>query len=419
MTKRIIVAFLLIIILSLELWAQEERSYMVGEAVIRIKNPFTQIDIKDGIVNTNAAWFNSFCIRNNIKDAIPVYKSKLNKFQGRYVIFFPVDIPVRAVVDQLQQVKEVIWAEPNFIYRLCNDPNDAHFEYQWGLEMINAPLAWDISSGTSEIVAAVIDNGIELDHDDLKNQLWENPDEKNGQTEIDDDGNGFIDDIHGCKILGHSGSIPSGDHGTMVSGIMGAQSNNIIGIAGIAGGGFQNFVGFRLMAIHATYNSLEFRATDVAEAIRYAYDPHDDGSTEDGADIINMSLSGTSEDWFNKQNLVEEAVEDAFTYGRDGKGSILVAAAGNSGDWDYQYPGYFDEVIAVGGIKQDGSHWSGTVANMKKKVVVWHLISGRRAMASVQSERLCLSTHILEKVPWILSIMSSGKPLRLLRMLLV
>jgi len=116
-------------------------------------------------------------------------------------------------------------------------PNDVDFSEQWNLDLIGAPDAWDRTSGGTtssghEIVVAIIDNGYDVEHEDLKENLWVNNSEipDNG---IDDDNNGYVDDYLGVNTREGNGNIPSRTHGTGVAGIIGARGNNTLGISGI------------------------------------------------------------------------------------------------------------------------------------------------------------------------------------------
>lgn len=116
-------------------------------------------------------------------------------------------------------------------------PNDVDFSEQWNLDLIGAPDAWDKTSGGTtasghEIVVAIIDNGYDVAHEDLSENLWVNKSEI-PDNEIDDDNNGYIDDYLGVNTREGNGNIPSRTHGTGVAGIIGARGNNTLGISGI------------------------------------------------------------------------------------------------------------------------------------------------------------------------------------------
>lgn len=101
---------------------------------------------------------------------------------------------------------------------------------------INLWEAWQYETGSSNVIVAVIDEGIQIDHPDLVNNMWVNEAELNGTENSDDDGNGYIDDIYGYNFVSNSGNVTSMTHGTHVAGTIAAENGNGIGVCGIAGG---------------------------------------------------------------------------------------------------------------------------------------------------------------------------------------
>lgn len=192
-------------------------------------------------------------------------------------------------------------------------PNDTYYYNQWYLEKIGADKAWEKINSSPNIVIAVIDSGIQINHPDLINNIFVNKNEipNNG---IDDDHNGFIDDVNGWDFVTNvpdpspkfaAGFNNSGiSHGTMVAGIIGAAGNNGMGVAGITWKS-------KIMALKALDDSGSGRMSDVIRAIDYA--------TNNGADIINLSFTGQS-----YSMGLKEALERAYR-----AGVIVVAAAGN------------------------------------------------------------------------------------------
>ncbi len=185
----------------------------------------------------------------------------------------------------------------------------------WGLAMTDAQKAWRVSKGSKEIVVAVIDTGIDVLHPDLKNNLWVNPGEtgvdaqgRNKATNgIDDDGNGFIDDVHGWNFVHHSHNLSdTHGHGTHIAGIIGAEGGNGIGISGVA-----PKVSVMVLKYYDPGSKSADNLKNTVRAIDYA--------VKMNAHIINYSGGGLSPALEEKQ-----AIERAMK-----KGILFVAAAGN------------------------------------------------------------------------------------------
>lgn len=187
-------------------------------------------------------------------------------------------------------------------------------------KQVNVDKAWEWleqnhheAGGDSSVIVAVIDTGVDYNHIDLKQNIWINKGETpdNG---IDDDNNGYVDDVYGWNFVGNNNNpMDDNGHGTHVAGIIGA-ANNDIGVTGVA-------YNCKIMPVKAGNSSGYFNNSDIASAITYAY--------MNGADVINMSFGGTT-----VTMAVQEALEKAYTT------SLLVAAAGNDGAQNE--PFYFD-----------------------------------------------------------------------------
>jgi thermitase len=213
-------------------------------------------------------------------------------------------------------------AEPDPIWTTNAVPNDPRYGEQWHLPKINAAQAWDTQTGSSNVVVAVIDSGLDLDHADIAGAVWSNPGEI--ADGLDNDGNGFVDDVNGWNFVNDTNNVnDTFGHGTHVAGIIGATGNNGIGVAGVA-------YGVKIMPVSVGGPSIS--ASAVAEAIYYAVD--------EGADVINMSFSGPAS-FVGAREAIDHAVE---------QGVVLVASAGNGATQNYQYPAIYQEVIAVAAL---------------------------------------------------------------------
>jgi subtilisin family serine protease len=238
----------------------------------------------------------------------------------------------------LEQDPDVLYVEPNFKTHIEGQviPNDFEFDSLYAMQNtglaggkigadIKAPEAWEIATGSRDIVVAVIDTGIDYFHEDLRANMWVNPREIPGNG-IDDDGNGFIDDVYGYDFVS-SDSDPFDDHfhGTHVSGTIGALGNNGLGVVGVC---WQ----VRLMAVKAFDEHGNGDVAGAVAAIHYAI--------ANGARIINASWSASDR---------SRALADAVAEARD-TGVIFVAAAGNSHTATPFYPAGYDSVIAVASV---------------------------------------------------------------------
>ncbi len=243
--------------------------------------------------------------------------------------YWEVEVPegetASEVIEQLEQDDRVAVVEPNLVRRIAVVPDDSSYSTQWHhqeeIAGINSDTAWDTTTGSADVVVAVIDTGMDMDHPDLAANLWVNPAEIAGNS-IDDDGNGYIDDVNGYDFVDEDGTPdPAANginddgfggadggvvHGTHVAGIIGAVGNNTEGVVGVSWT-------TSLMILRALDD--EGAGTDawIAEAMRYAVD--------NGADVINMSLGG-----YGSTVVLESAAAYAET-----NGVLIVAAAGNDG----------------------------------------------------------------------------------------
>ena len=141
------------------------------------------------------------------------------------------------VISHLEANHDILYAYNNHITHKRATPSDTRYPNQWNLGLIQAEEAWELTTGGldingTEIVIAVMDDGFDVEHEDIQNNLWVNPNEIIGDG-LDNDFNGFIDDEHGIDLNSDNGIIISKSHGTSVIGIMGADSNNDKGITGI------------------------------------------------------------------------------------------------------------------------------------------------------------------------------------------
>jgi subtilisin family serine protease len=249
----------------------------------------------------------------------------------------------------LEASPDVLFAEPNFIYRASAIPNDPRFGSAWGLDNtgqivngssgtpdadIDAPEAWDSTTGSRDVVVAVIDSGIAYNHPDLAANIWRNPGESGGGKDsngIDDDGNGFVDDWRGWDFVSDD-NAPRDllGHGTHVAGTIGAVGNDGIGTTGV------NWQ-VSLMPVRVLNAQGSGTSADVGAAINYA--------AANGADVINVSLGGEG---------FSAAVGSAIAAAAS---SLVAVAAGNdatNNDTSASYPCNYASanIVCVGATDQ-------------------------------------------------------------------
>jgi subtilisin family serine protease len=253
----------------------------------------------------------------------------------------PSGMSVDEAVRSYQKLDGVVAVQPNFYYYLTLTPNDPDFALSsmYGLTKIGAPAAWDLSTGSANVVVANIDTGIRYTHDDLAANMWTNPGETNGNG-IDDDNNGFIDDYYGWDFrFNDSDPLDQNGHGTHTSGTIGAVGNNLLGVVGV------NWT-VRLMAIKI-YSPA---ATDTTSAMLIAAYQYVLMMKNRG---VNIRATNNSYGDCPEACGYDQATKDAID-ALGNAGVLNVFAAGNSGtnnDAAPHYPSSYTSpsILAVGG----------------------------------------------------------------------
>ena len=284
-------------------------------------------------------------------------KKEMRLIAGDYLLLKTDNKSTLSLLNDLNSLSEVSFAEPNYIYKTIKTtatvesmlfgsvkenhsalaPNDALYGKLWGLQNtganepdrnggysktpgvsgadVDAERAWSITKGDKKVVVAVIDTGVDYNHPDLKNNMWINEKEIPGNG-IDDDNNGYIDDVYGWNAHGNNGNPMDGnDHGTHCAGTIGAEHNNGIGVAGV-------MADVSLMAVKFLGDDGSGSLADAVEAIDYA--------TKMNVDVMSNSWGGGG---------FSQALEDSIKAAKD-KGIVFVAAAGNDGSNNDSRPSY-------------------------------------------------------------------------------
>jgi subtilisin family serine protease len=308
-------------------------SIVMNEMVIRFNQGMSEAEIKKFLIDQNIS--------------IKKYIAALHY----HVLSLPDGMTYYDALALLKSKKMLYEVEPNYIIPVKAIPNDPYFAMQWGLNNsggsgvadadIDAPEAWNFSAGSSEVVIAVIDTGVDYTHEDLAANVWNNPHEIPGNN-IDDDGNGFIDDVIGWDFVNKTSGNPDEDyidpdndpsdrhgHGTHVAGIIAAVANNSKGIAGLA-------YNCKIMPVRAGYMDQSgegiIESADAAQGILYA--------AENGAKVINISWGD-----YVESTLIKEAISIATS-----EGAVICSSAGNDNTKNLMYPAASNNpaIIAVG-----------------------------------------------------------------------
>ncbi len=246
---RYIFGLLVIVLVAFQAFAADDKPDQVfsdGEILVKIK---TDVDA------------NEFLSKNQETGAKIVKDFFATGWQ---LVRLPENLTVTDAVAQYQSLNSVEFAQPNYIYHVALAPNDPSYGSLYGMTKINAPKAWDTSTGSANVVVAVVDTGARLTHEDLAANIWRNPAEIQGNG-VDDDGNGYIDDFNGYDFINND-SDPSDDynHGVHVSGTIGAVGNNTKGVTGVNWN-----VRLMILKIHdATGNSTSAKIVEAYQYIR-------------------------------------------------------------------------------------------------------------------------------------------------------
>jgi len=258
------------------------------------------------------------------------------------------DQKLKDILNKYKASDAVEYAEFNYIISTCRKPNDPMFPLQWPLENtgqlypesgkfnhppgepdsdIDAGWAWNFKTDANDIVVAVVDTGIDYTHRDIRNNMWVNEAELDGIEGVDDDENGYVDDIFGYDFINEDPD-PMDDHGhgTHVAGIIAAEGDNGFDISGVCWKG-------QVMALKCLASNGK---GDIAKAVECVY-----YAVENGADIMSNSWGGLL-----GFGGFPTALREAFDYAYS-QGVISVASAGNQGSTMVNYPAIFENVISV------------------------------------------------------------------------
>jgi subtilisin family serine protease len=268
-----------------------DRPYVPGELLVRFKPETPQ------------------AVRREIRAGQRASLKRALRMPGLELLRLDSGASVVSTAAKLEREPNVLYAQPNYVYRTAATPNDPRFNELWGLHSplddtdIDMPEAWDVTTGSSAVTVAVVDTGVAYDHPDLAANAWTNPGEvENG---ADDDANGLVDDVRGWDFVQNDKTpLDFHGHGTHVAGTIGAHGNNAVGVTGV------NWQ-VKLMALRAGDAWGGLSTSAIVSAFDYA--------CSKGAKVINGSFGGPG---------FSPAMVDAINRC---PGSLFVVAAGNGG----------------------------------------------------------------------------------------
>ena len=318
------------------LWGQESSvEYMEGQLYVKLRITsvleFKQFRSGDEIPRMpDSPEFSRILQQYGASDLFRPFRTQSPHIQRIYQISFSATDRTSALIAELQALPYIEYAERIPIYRQHYSPNDLSF-LQWHLPMIRAEQAWDYATGSPEIVVAIVDDAILLDHEDLAPRIWTNPGEIPGDS-IDNDGNGYIDDVNGYDLADDDpdANPPAAannnrfSHGTHVAGIAAAATDNGTGIASI---------GFNLSILPVKTKQDTSLSTNALQATLMGVDY----AIATGADVVNMSFGSSS---------YNSSFDYLIRAGAD-SGMVFVASAGNTGQFSAFYPANYQDVISV------------------------------------------------------------------------
>jgi len=312
----------------------KDNPYLDGEVYIKLKNEIPiNTSLKENYLNIDASSLPFVARLSNTygitKITRPFASATDSKILPRiYRISFSNIKNADGFISDLKKSNQLDYVEKVPVRKNSSTPNDPYYSSQWDLAKINAAGAWNYSTGSSAITVAVIDDAVDINHPDLSPNVWTNPGEIAGNG-IDDDHNGYIDDIHGWNVVTNNNDPTPPDasylHGTHVAGVVSAKTNNSAGVASIG-------YGVSIIAIRAgsTATTVNYYESGIYYAIAAK------------ARVINMSFGGSA---------FSQTEQNLMTYAHN-KGIILIAAAGNS-NGVVGYPAADTNVVAVAATASD------------------------------------------------------------------
>ncbi len=360
----------------------------IEKGVIKIKlkrniGDDISITTQNGMLQSNVTQLNT--LLSNIKaTGMRRLFPYAGKFENRtrreglhlwYVVNFDPEVLVSNAVAEAKQLKDIQIVEEQFKikipdYTLTGESdvvpmddefpvNDPGLKSQWhyynngkksgfvkGAD-INLFKAWEVEVGKPNVIVDVVDEGIDYNHEDIKDNIYVNEAELNGEEGKDDDGNGYVDDIYGYNFVTNKGEINPGSHGTHVSGTVAARNNNGIGVCGVAGGDGTPESGVKLMSSQIFLGN---RGGDAESALKYGADngavisQNSWGYPYPGPGYIQSSLKAAIDYFIKYAGCDDDGNQLADS---PMKGGVVIFAAGNDDKEFVSVPAYYEPVVSV------------------------------------------------------------------------
>ncbi len=313
--------------------------YIPGQIRLKFKQEAEQIkSIKDNATITGIASVDEKISNYQVQSIQKSFKHKpipkdtgIADISKIYTLHFAEDKDIHQVAKSFSIDPNIEYAEPVAIYYLELAPDDPQFAQQNHLPQIFMPEAWDISRGDSNVIIAIVDGGTDWEHIDLIDNIWTNQAEANGSIGIDDDANGYVDDIHGWDFANDDNNptnqptnLVAYYHGTVTAGLASARTNNATQVTGASW--------------NCTIMPLKHGRDNVERSI-YNWENGAIYAAENGADVINLSFGSFREPSQSAQDVID------YVYGL---GAVVVASAGNELNSDpNHYPSGYHNVLSV------------------------------------------------------------------------
>jgi len=334
-------------------WQGREIYARQNEWILSLQTPAPTLSPSGTVIDLNIEWASPSVRSPELQAAFDELKLGIQfdhylGVKNTVLIQVPESVSSQEMAKALSKLPGFVAVEPNTLGAVDTTlPNDPLFSSEYGLNNtgqtggtsdadIDAPQAWDISTGSSGMVVGVIDTGVDYNHPDLAGNMWTNPGEIAGNG-LDDDANGYPDDVHGYDFVGANDSNPMDDvgHGTHVAGTVAAIGNNGVGVTGVAWDA-------SIMAIKWIAANGSGTTSDAIEAVNYATLMRNRG--------VNIRITNNSWHTVEGYNLaLKNAIQSSGT-----AGMLFIAAAGNGGidndtDPNANYPATFglDNIISV------------------------------------------------------------------------